>query len=277
MQVGRGLCSPVRAVTRQRQTDWIRPRQVADVTYCQGEACAVWPGPAHGAHPRGENTAGKEVDAMLYRNRGQWGAVAFIVAAFTALGGGYADPDGRKAGGQLAVFPSQYNFGSVDVGNISLPLVVTIENSALGETIEVTDIVLSDTTNFSLDVVGCGSRQPVLPGPGSCDVEVSFHPQSAGSYNETLTILTVSAEPSVETVFLSGKGVATGDDDDDTPPIQEYPGCRGVPGAGSGGLKGGDALVLVLLAWVLAGRTRKPRAVTAQGAQLVDGRTTKPP
>ena len=97
----------------------------------------------------------------------------------------------------ISVLPESYDFGTVTGANSAAPLEVTIQNSGTAD-LTVSDISLSDTTNFSLDLTNganaCASLAPTITAGNSCTVTVDFLPQDTEipaegiSYAATLAI-----------------------------------------------------------------------------------------
>src|SRR5262249_38021860 len=106
----------------------------------------------------------------------------------------------------LAVTPASLDFGSVATGTRST-LPVTLTNSGAG-TLTVTSLVLSDTTNYTIDPNfgpnPCGSLTPVVPGQGSCTIGIVFNPATDGTFNGTLTVN--SDDPKIPTFVLPVTG-----------------------------------------------------------------------
>lgn len=135
-----------------------------------------------------------------------------------------AEPDmgALEALPNISLSPTANDYGSLTVGT-SASAVFTITNNGAGG-LSVTDIALSDTTHFSLDVNGgpepCGSLTPTLASGESCTVVVIFSPQANGSFSAALIVSSDDpAAPTVQAVltgvgllnpFISGGGCALG-------------------------------------------------------------------
>lgn len=133
-----------------------------------------------------------------------------------------AEPDmgALEALPNISLSPTANDYGSLTVGT-SASAVFTITNNGAGG-LSVTDMALSDTTHFSLDVNGgpqpCGSLTPTLASGESCTVVVIFSPQANGSFSATLIVSSDDpAAPTVQAVltgvgqlnpFISGGGCA---------------------------------------------------------------------
>jgi Ca-activated chloride channel family protein len=120
-------------------------------------------------------------------------------------GGGSNDaPPPRPS---IQVLPSSYDFGIVTPGNSPAFLEVEIANNgSLGLT--VSDITLSDTTNFVLDLSAgsnpCHTASSTIAAGDNCTAEVNFTPQSDASFNATLTISSNDPNNPTKNVPLSG-------------------------------------------------------------------------
>lgn len=84
--------------------------------------------------------------------------------------------------------PHGYDFGTVYLESNELtPGIVNISNLGTGN-LNVTEILLSDTENFSFGT-SCGSTSPII-GPGSvCSMSILFNPKRTGQFDEFLTIM----------------------------------------------------------------------------------------
>jgi hypothetical protein len=108
----------------------------------------------------------------------------------------------------LNLNPLSHDYGSVSVGG-SGSRDFTLTNTNLGSAaVTVSNMTLSDTTNYTLDVNGggdpCGSTAPVIASGDSCTVSVDFGPTTTGSLNATFSVY--SDEP---TLMASLSGVGT--------------------------------------------------------------------
>jgi len=117
----------------------------------------------------------------------------------------------------ISVTPPEYDFEDVSVGELSEPLVITISNSGTGN-LYISDITLSDTTNFILDVSGCGGRTPIIAPGGSCTVTVVFNPKSEGVKNANIIIESNDPDEPIVSVSLTGNGVVGVPDISVSPP-----------------------------------------------------------
>jgi len=114
---------------------------------------------------------------------------------------------------EISVLPESYDFGTVTGANSAAPLEVTIQNSGSADLI-VSDISLSDTTHFSLDLTNgdnaCASATPTITASNSCTVTVDFLPQDTEipadgiSYTATLAIQSNDSTTRAFDLDLSG-------------------------------------------------------------------------
>jgi hypothetical protein len=119
------------------------------------------------------------------------------------------DPDCQAAAPpQISVDPVSKNYGGVTVGSSSSQ-VFTVSNGGT-EDLVISDGVLSDETNFSLDATGgtspCGDVPVTIGGGGSCTVAVAFSPQTVDAFTATISITSNDAG-SPTLVSLTGNGV----------------------------------------------------------------------
>ncbi len=119
--------------------------------------------------------------------------------------------------------PSPIGFGDVLVGDTSAPREVTITNAGFPSAVDlvITDISLSDPTNFALDLTGgaspCGSTTPAPLGPGeSCTVTVVFGPLAEGNITATLTF---STDAGIDAAGLEGTGIPVTPPEIDVTPL----------------------------------------------------------
>jgi hypothetical protein len=112
----------------------------------------------------------------------------------------------------ISMAPRNNNFGDVLTGNLSGPVEITISNTGSAE-LHVSGIVLSDTTNFTLDVNGgpnpCGSTPPTIPTGQNCTVSARFGPFSTGTFSSTLRVDSDDPDTPSLNVSLSGEGIST--------------------------------------------------------------------
>lgn len=137
-------------------------------------------------------------------------ALFMILAAslFGCVGSGSESPPPSSSDAGAEVLPASFDFGTVTPSSTPAPLVVKI-NSVGKTSLSVSNIVLSDETNFSIDLDGgpdpCGSSSPTL-GPGeTCTFEVLFNPTSPAAFTANVQI---ANNDQTRTVQLSGTSEA---------------------------------------------------------------------
>ena len=111
------------------------------------------------------------------------------------------------------VSPSSLSFASQTVGSSSSAQTVTLSNSG-SAALTVTG-VSTGTADFSASN-NCGGS--VTPG-GSCQINVTFTPQAAGTRLDTLSISDNSSSGSTQTVSLSGTGASASGGGGNTPTV----------------------------------------------------------
>jgi Ca-activated chloride channel family protein len=114
----------------------------------------------------------------------------------------------------IAVEPQEYDFGIVTMSNSQAstqsnspaPLEVKIQNISSRNVVNVSNIALSDTDNFALDLSGgsnpCDTLSPTIVAGEFCSVEVLFQPQNEASYSANLRVETTDDQ--AVTCRLSG-------------------------------------------------------------------------
>ena len=112
---------------------------------------------------------------------------------------------GNEALREIVYSAPVLDFGTIKAGQVSPTLSITLWDTGNVDLIQVAQLLLSDTTNFSLVSTNalCGST--VLAG-ATCDYSFQFNPQSIGTYSATAT-LTDNAYDSPQVITL--KGIAT--------------------------------------------------------------------
>jgi hypothetical protein len=103
--------------------------------------------------------------------------------------------------------------GVVDFGCSASTLVITISNTGTAD-LDISDMSISDTTNFALDLEGgsepCENATTTLEPNGSCTVSVTFIPQSDCSLFANLTMESNDpGDPSLS-ILLAGDGLPLG-------------------------------------------------------------------
>ena len=130
--------------------------------------------------------------------------VLFALSSIAFIGCGGGGGGSTNPTSSLEVLPADYDFGVVTDGNSAQPLEVVIRNNGVAG-LGVTSIVLSDTTNFALDLNGgtnpCGSAAPTIGTGSSCTVTVDFLPSALNTFSADLTIL--SDDPTTPRYDLS--------------------------------------------------------------------------
>jgi len=122
-----------------------------------------------------------------------------------------ADPDCQAVGvPTISVAPPSKDYGDVTVMSSSSQ-VFTISNGG-GADLVLSDGVLSDETNFSLDLNGgtnpCGDVEPLTIGAlDNCTVSVEFIPQTEAAFTATISITSNDTTNSPLIVDLTGNGV----------------------------------------------------------------------
>jgi hypothetical protein len=119
------------------------------------------------------------------------------------------------SGPLLGLQPAGLDFGGLEAEVESRSLALRLTNTQVGGApLQISAMVLSDSTHYSLDTGGgvspCGSRTPSLPPGASCTVEVRFAPTSPGDKNAALQITSNSVASPIQTVPLTGVGVDCG-------------------------------------------------------------------
>ena len=112
----------------------------------------------------------------------------------------------------ISLNPTSKDFGNVKQNTNSSAQVVTISNTGTAS-LNVSNISLSDTTHFGLNLSGgsspCGSSSPTVNAGSSCTVSVTFSPKSTGSKSASLNVVSDDPSTPTATVSLSGTGVAS--------------------------------------------------------------------
>jgi hypothetical protein len=108
---------------------------------------------------------------------------------------------------EVSVNPNSLNFGSVNLGSASLPLVVTLINVSTTQTLGSLRESISGNNPSDFTYTGnCGTSVPPL---GTCIVNVTFTPGGTGSRSAVLNF-NDNGGASPQTVTLSGTGNPTG-------------------------------------------------------------------
>jgi VWFA-related protein len=120
--------------------------------------------------------------------------------AFVGCGGG----DDAAPAPALTVLPAAFDFGTVTDGNSVDSLEVTIRNDGTAN-LGVSDIALSDATNFDLDLGGganpCVTAATTLGVGSSCTVTVDFLPPAPPAFGTFSADLTIRSNDPTTPVF----------------------------------------------------------------------------
>ena len=128
----------------------------------------------------------------------------FLLLSIALLGcSGGGDSSAPPPSPSMQVLPASYDFGSVTPGNSPAPLEVEIANNGTAG-LNVDNITLSDTTNFSLDLSTCGTTSRTISAGDNCSVEIAFTPTSDAPFNANLTITSNDPDNPTLTVPLIG-------------------------------------------------------------------------
>ncbi len=118
-------------------------------------------------------------------------------------------PAGLLAGPNIAVFPSDINFGAIVVGQTGGPTTVTIQN--IGDADLTVNSIGSPAADFSTS--NLPGLPAVIPSLGTVTLDVSFSPLSSGTQNSSFDIGSDALNTPTETVSLEGRGfVPVGND-----------------------------------------------------------------
>jgi len=109
----------------------------------------------------------------------------------------------------ISLSPETVTFDATQPGETSDNQVVTITNTGL-EDLEITEISLSDESNFSMDLSGgtvpCSTLPVTLPPDSICTLSVAFSPQLVGTTEGELSIASNALNGSPKAITLSGNG-----------------------------------------------------------------------
>jgi hypothetical protein len=121
-------------------------------------------------------------------------------------------PGVSAAAGPLSVAPERHDYGITSVGGVSADQVFTITNR--GGAALVPEIILSDKSNYSLDLSGgpspCGKLQGTLAPGQSCTVSVRFEPLAQKIVDATLSVAPSGGGKEKATASLTGFGIVCG-------------------------------------------------------------------
>jgi hypothetical protein len=106
----------------------------------------------------------------------------------------------------ITISPTSVNFGSVAVGNTSVPKVITIKNTGIS------DLIINSITFTGTNAAEFGQTNDcsTLAKGGSCAITVTLSPTSAVSKSALMSISTNDPKKQIINVKLSGKGSGGG-------------------------------------------------------------------
>jgi Right handed beta helix region/HYDIN/CFA65/VesB-like, Ig-like domain len=108
----------------------------------------------------------------------------------------------------LVVDPTTIDYGRTST-EVPRAVAVTLTNVG-GLGLNVTDIALSDTDNYSIGFGTCGSSSFTIADGESCSIEITFGPKSNGTFDATATITSDDPDNPTRVINLTGIGVSTG-------------------------------------------------------------------
>ena len=122
-------------------------------------------------------------------------------------GGSESAPNNPPGSPSQQVLPASYDFGTVTVGNTPAPLEVKIKNNGSANLI-VSNIVLSDLNNFSLNLNGgsspCGTSSPTVTAGNTCTFEVGFQPVSLSTFSSNVRVASNDGSTPLFVVQING-------------------------------------------------------------------------
>jgi len=104
----------------------------------------------------------------------------------------------------VSVGPSSCDSGSVVEGNTSTSCVLTLNNTGFTNHAIISSIAIDDTLDFGVFFTDCQSPGGI-PAQSSCSINVSFTPQSTGSFTTQMHVYD-NASSSPQSVTLTGTG-----------------------------------------------------------------------
>jgi hypothetical protein len=126
---------------------------------------------------------------------------AFTGPGFFQLDNVFIIPIG--SGPQISVSPPNIDFGNIGVGNSSSPFIVTIRS--LGTDILTVSAISNPGLPFTLGNVP--SLPVIIPPGGTETFEITFSPQTAGTFSATITVSSDDPDDPNKDVLLSGEGL----------------------------------------------------------------------
>ncbi|MBD3299911.1 MAG: choice-of-anchor D domain-containing protein, partial [Candidatus Moranbacteria bacterium] len=106
----------------------------------------------------------------------------------------------------INVDPETYDYGEVIEGESSSSQSFIIENAGNAD-LTISDIVLNDTTNYTLDTDTCGTST-VLTSSQTCTINVTFNPSATGVFDTSVTITSDDPDENPFDITLTGEGVS---------------------------------------------------------------------
>lgn len=107
----------------------------------------------------------------------------------------------------VSVTPTSIAFGSVGLNQTSGPIVVTVRNTGLGTlNFAAISAAISAQTTANEFAVSSNTCSAPVPTNGTCFINVTFRPTTAGAKTGNLRITTTNASPLTYNVSLTGTG-----------------------------------------------------------------------
>jgi hypothetical protein len=113
---------------------------------------------------------------------------------------------GIAGSGTLTLTPSTVAFGNVALGSTSVAQSVAITNSSTTQTLTVSGIVITGSSDFSILTTTCSATPFTLTVGGSCTVSLVYTPTVTTSETGTLTV-SGSSTNSPQSATLTGTGI----------------------------------------------------------------------
>jgi len=142
---------------------------------------------------------------------------------------------GNLALREIVYNPPVLDFGTIKVGDVSPAMTVTLWDTGNKNLTQVSSLLMSDTTNFSLDTTSTLCGTTVLSG-ATCDYGFRFNPQSTGAFTSTAT-LTDNSYNTTQVITLKG-GATAGNITPSTINTATYTGVYGTPYTWTAGVTG---------------------------------------
>ncbi|MCP4132981.1 MAG: choice-of-anchor D domain-containing protein [bacterium] len=109
----------------------------------------------------------------------------------------------KQGHNEIASNGMPFYFGSVAEKSSSPPATITIANAGSGD-LQITDVILSDPSNFTLEKPGTNS---IAPGK-STTMKVTFSPASAGIFIAAITIYNNDSDEGIYVLNIKGTGTS---------------------------------------------------------------------